>query len=295
MMYYRRKVLLSIFEAFGGELGKIDLQKLLLIYTRFQTNPSFDFLPHHYGCYSFQAGFDLRALKTYQYISETDKKWKLIKKGSYIPLLKKDDQDHLKFLYRKYASFSTNELIKTTYIKEPYYAIRSEIAESILTQAELERVKRYIPNKQGVKLFTIGYEGISIETYFNRLIMNNIEVLCDIRRNPLSQKVGFSKVELKFICEALNITYIHIPQLGIASEKRQHLESQKDYNQLFDDYEHNQLVNQSEYLEQILGILQKKERIALTCFEASYLQCHRSRVANAITQLPNWRYELVHI
>ncbi|NEU70903.1 DUF488 domain-containing protein [Spirosoma agri] len=295
MMYYRRKVLLSIFEAFGGELGKIDLQKLLLIYTRYQAKPSFDFLPHLYGCYSFQAGFDLRALKTYGYIKEHDKKWSLIKKDAYAPLLKKDDQDHLKFLYRKYASYNTSDLIKATYIQEPYYAIRSEIAETVLSSVELERVKRYIPNKSGTRLFTIGYEGISIETYFNKLITNNIKVLCDVRRNPLSQKVGFSKSELKYICDAVGITYVHIPQLGIASEKRQNLETQKDYNLLFEDYEKNQLIHQGEHLGQILNILQKRERVALTCFEASYLQCHRGRIANAVTKLPDWDYELIHI
>lgn len=287
--------MLSIIEAFGGELGKINLQKLLLIYTRFQSKPSFDFLPHQYGCYSFQAGFDLRALKTYGYISEDDKKWNLTRKDSYIFLLKKDDQDHLKFLFRKYSSFNTDDLIRVTYIKEPYYAIKSTIASKILTPSELGRVKQYIPVKSGTRLFTIGYEGISIETYFNRLITNDIKVLCDVRRNPLSQKVGFSKSELKHICDAIGITYVHIPQLGIASDKRQNLKSQKDYNLLFEDYEKNQLVNQIEYLDLILNILQEKERMALTCFEASYLQCHRSRIADAVTELPNWKYELVHI
>ncbi|MEZ0611365.1 DUF488 family protein [Fibrella sp. WM1] len=295
MMYYRRKVILALVELFGGELDKIDLQKLLLIYTRYQAKPSYDFLPHRYGCYSFQAAFDLRALKTYGYIRESEKRWSLTKTGAFAALLKKEDQEHLKFLYKKYHSCSTNELIRITYIQEPYYAIRSEIADTILTAVELDRVKQYIPNKSGTKLFTIGYEGISIETYFNRLITNGVKALCDVRRNPLSQKVGFSKSELKFICDALGIAYIHIPQLGIAREKRQHLETQGDYNLLFADYENNQLINQTEYIEQILTMLQKRERIALTCFEASYFQCHRSRIANAVTKLPDWEYELVHI
>ncbi|MEZ0611977.1 DUF488 family protein [Fibrella sp. WM1] len=209
--------------------------------------------------------------------------------------MKKPDQDYLKFLRRQYASHTTDDLIRATYLSEPYYAIRSTIAHKVLNTSELDRIKRYKPQKSGIKLFTLGYEGISIETYFNKLITNDIKVLCDVRRNPLSQKVGFSKSELKYICEAMGIAYVHIPQLGIASEKRQSLESQKDYNLLFEDYEKNQLINQSEYIEHILSILQKEERIALTCFEASYLQCHRSRIANAVTKLNDWEYELIHI
>jgi len=52
-------------------------------------------------------------------------------------------------------------------------------------------------------LFTIGYEGISLEEYFNRLIKNDVKVLVDVRNNPLSMKFGFSKTQLKRFCEKL--------------------------------------------------------------------------------------------
>ncbi|PWK21881.1 uncharacterized protein DUF488 [Arcicella aurantiaca] len=295
MMYYRRKILLSIFEAFGGQLSKISLQKLLLLFTKYQEKPAYEFVPHRFGCFSFQANWDLQALKTYGKIKDTAKGWELTNETFFRNELTVEDKNRVSHLFRTYENFSADELMRETYIKFPYYAIRSEKASEILNSAELSRVLKQKPIKEKTALFTLGYEGITIEKYFNKLLLNDVKVLCDVRRNPLSQKVGFSKNQLKSVCDALDITYIHIPQLGIPSEKRQSLNSQKDYDALFLDYEANYLINQSESVSAIFDILEKNKRIALTCFEASFCQCHRSKVAKAITKLENWKYELIHL
>jgi hypothetical protein len=59
MLYYRRKILLALLEAFEGRLGKIDLQKLLLLFSKLQNKADFHFVPYQYGCYSYQANWDL--------------------------------------------------------------------------------------------------------------------------------------------------------------------------------------------------------------------------------------------
>lgn len=295
MMYYRRKLLLALVQTFGGQLGKTDLQKLLLMLTKLQKKPSFEFVPHRFGCYSYQSTWDLQALKTYGIISESEKGWTICNDENYKNLLTDDDKSHVNHIARVYKNYETDQLIKTTYIQFPYYAIRSERASNLLNDAELERVQQLIPSKQDVTLFTIGYEGITIEAYFNKLIRNNVKVLCDVRRNALSQKFGFSKNVLSKVCDSLGIKYIHVPSLGISSDKRQNLKTQKDYDILFAEYESQYLINQTDSLYQILSLLNEHKRIALTCFEASYCQCHRSKVAKGITELPEWKYELKHL
>lgn len=294
-MYYRRKLLLALVQTFGGQLGKTDLQKLLLMLTKLQKKPSFEFVPHRFGCYSYQSTWDLQALKTYGIISESEKGWTICNDENYKNLLTDDDKSHVNHIARVYKNYETDQLIKTTYIQFPYYAIRSERASNLLNDAELERVQQLIPSKQDVTLFTIGYEGITIEAYFNKLIRNNVKVLCDVRRNALSQKFGFSKNVLSKVCDSLGIKYIHVPSLGISSDKRQNLKTQKDYDILFAEYESQYLINQTDSLYQILSLLNEHKRIALTCFEASYCQCHRSKVAKGITELPEWKYELKHL
>lgn len=122
-----------------------------------------------------------------------------------------------------------------------------------------------------------------------------MRILIDVRNNPLSMKFGFSKRQLKTYCNNLNIEYLHIPELGIESDKRKALHTQKDYNILFDAYRKKNLSKTASQQEQVLQVLKDKKRSALTCFEANICQCHRKHLAEAITQLPEWNYELKHI
>jgi uncharacterized protein (DUF488 family) len=134
-----------------------------------------------------------------------------------------------------------------------------------------------------------------LEEYLNRLIKNDVKVLIDVRRNALSMKFGFSKNQLKRYCGNMGIEYVHIPEVGIQSELRQELKSQADYDRLFIRYTNSSLTKTLEYQNQILDLLIINKRIALTCFEANICRCHRKHLAEAVTNLPRWFYELKHI
>ncbi len=108
-------------------------------------------------------------------------------------------------------------------------------------------------------------------------------------------KFGFSKKQLKKFCENLGIDYLHIPEVGIQSDQRQELNTQKDYDKLFEIYRKQNLQETISHQEQILNLLKEKKRIALTCFEANICQCHRKHLAEAIIKLPEWNFELKHI
>ena len=132
--------------------------------------------------------------------------------------------------------------------------------------------KKFIKDEQ--KLFTVGYEGQLIESFINLLLKENVRVLCDIRKNPLSRKFGFSKGRLSKICKTVGIKYVHIPDLGIESGKRASLTSVADYNVLFDEYE-NSLTGRSEFLREVYALLKDEGRVALMCYEKKASMCHR--------------------
>ena len=113
-------------------------------------------------------------------------------------------------------------------------------------------------------------------------IQKNIKVLCDVRKNPLSRKYGFAKKTLQNACESVNIKYIHLPELGIVSDKRKNLNNQTDYDNLFDEYEKTILPLQNKAIILIHDLLNNYGRVALTCYEALPKQCHRTRVAIAV-------------
>jgi uncharacterized protein (DUF488 family) len=142
---------------------------------------------------------------------------------------------------------------------------------------------------------TIGYEGRSLESYLNELLRDGVTMLCDVRRNPLSRKYGFSKGTLSKACEGVGILYEHLPELGIASEQRQELHTQADYDALFAEYERENLPQQRAALDKIQGWVAAGERVALTCFEHLPRQCHRHCVAEALEQMSGAKLRAHHL
>jgi hypothetical protein len=294
-MYYRRKIVLALLQVFNNQLDKISLQKLLFLLTREQEKPSFYFVPYKFGCFSFQANADLNTMVKYNLVEQTLKYWKKVDEKDYFQELSARDKVSLLGIKTKYGALDKNELIALTYQRYPFFAINSTIAPAILTREEILRIVSQKPVKNSPVLFTIGYEGISLEQYINKLIVNNVKVLCDVRKNAFSMKYGFSKKQLKTACEGVGIEYIHISEVGIEPAKRQELKSQADYDRLFEVYKSDILVKEKEKQQAILSLIQKNKRVALTCFEANIHQCHRKHLAESISAMQGFSFELKHI
>lgn len=295
MMYYRRKIILSLLQLFDGRLDKIRLQKLLFLFTNQQLKAEYNFIPYKFGCYSYSANADMTVMATKGQLNEDETSFEKKDITDYLKQLKTADLKLLQEVKTNYGNMSATALMKHTYLNFPYYATRSEVAEKILSKEELKRIAQSKPLANDTVLFTIGYEGISLEEYLNRLLKNDVRVLVDVRNNPLSMKYGFSKSQLKRYCESLNIKYLHFPEVGIHSDQRQELKTQTDYDKLFALYRKNNLPETTETQSIILHLLKEHQRIALTCFEANICQCHRKHLAEAIEKLPAFDYEVKHL
>ena len=286
---------------FDGQLDKIRLQKLLFLFAQQKVKAEYDFIPYKFGCYSYSANADMTAMVKRGFLIEDEKHFYLkntaIDTGStnYLEQIRPADLKLLQEVKKQYGKMNATALMKHTYINFPFYAIKSEAAEQILSREELEKVTKAKPKSHKTVLFTIGYEAISLEAYLVRLLKNDVKVLVDVRNNPLSMKYGFSKSQLKKYCTSLGIVYIHIPEVGIEGDQRQELTTQSDYDKLFATYRKHNLTQTKSYQEDILNLLKQHKRIALTCFEANICQCHRKHLAEAIETLPDFNYEVKHI
>ena len=282
-------------QLFDGQLDKIKLQKLLFLFTRMQSKPDYDFIPYKFGCYSQSATADMNTMVAKGILKEGDKYVKSLEKKDYFKELKSNDQKNLCKVKTNYGKMSADELMRHVYRTYPFYAINSVTAPNLLSNEELDKVEMAKPKGKETILFTIGYEGISLEEYLVRLLEKDVKVLVDVRNNPLSMKYGFSKSQLKKQCENLGIAYVHFPEVGIQSDQRQELNTQSDYDTLFNVYRKTNLSKTIEAQNAILNLLKLNQRIALTCFEANICQCHRKHLAEAIEQLPGFNYEVRHI
>lgn len=290
-MFYRQKLVLSLLQAFGGCLEKTEFQKYLFLYIQIcqpKEKRDYSFVPYKYGCFSFQSYADVRNLEQAHHINYSKCLELKSKDVDYISLLDNTDKNKIMKFKEIYSKYKGDDLIKYVYEKYPYYTLNSEIFSRICPNKE----KYIIETSREIELFTIGYEAESIDDYINKLIKSNIKLVCDVRKNPISRKYGFSKSSMQKIIEKLGIQYIHIPQLGIESAQRTELHTIDDYNKLFANYEKTTLANSDKYLDDILLLISKYKKVALTCFEADYHMCHRARVANAlIKKKPELRLE----
>lgn len=291
-MFYRRKLMLVLLYEFGGKLNRLDFQKYLFLLSVTQPEPKYHFVPYKFGCFSFQSYADKNALIHYKYLVD-GQDWELRKfDRKLLYELDEVDLQGIRSVKKEFGGLTRKKLLRKLYIEYPYYAINSEIIEEVLSSEEREVVEAAHPRGRGCKLYTIGYEGISIEEYLNKLIKSDIKVLCDVRKNPLSRKFGFSKNQLSGAVEKVGIKYIHFPALGIESKFRANLDEMSDYERLFKKYAKHTIPKQQEFIEQIIDLVETEKRVAITCYEASPQMCHRSCVSAAIVKSPRWSYKV---
>ena len=286
--FYRQRFLLLLLEMAGGHLSRIDFQKLLFLSQKEADFSYYDFVPYHYGCYSFQAQSDIELLGSFGWLEEKPENVNLlVKPGMY---LKGDEQKTLEHFTKQFKGVRGRELIKYVYVRYPYYATRSKIAAKLLDEPSLKKIsteKNKLTGQDNV-IYTIGYEGLSFESYVNRLLKHDVRLLCDVRKNPLSRKFGFSKGTLSRLLPKLGIEYLHIPDLGIKSEMRRELNSPADYVKLFIAYRKT-LPDKKDSLQLLKRLFKEHKRIALTCFEKEHHSCHRHCVSDYLENKSNVR------
>ena len=283
MLFERQRLLLALTEALGGTVQGTDFQKLLFLYAHeWEAEPSYEFVPYQFGGFSFTSYADKRRLIEKGLLEQDDNQWLISAEGRKAVA----GERALRERTGRFAGSTAlrgDALVAELYRRFPYYATRSRIVNRVLNDAGSRRaVEQAKPVTKGPGLVTIGYEGKSLERYLNLLLRDGVTILCDVRRNPLSRKYGFSKSTLSKACEGVGIRYEHLPELGIASEERRDLKTQADYDALFGDYERKSLPHQGAAVSRIGQWIADGGRVALTCYEALPCQCHRHCVAEAV-------------
>jgi len=147
--------------------------------------------------------------------------------------------------------------------------------------------------RMGLELFTIGYEGATIDNFISSLQTHNINCILDVRALPLSRKPGFSKTKLAGRLNQIKIQYIHLPELGTPKDIRDELKSTRDYAAFFKKME-NYLADKKDAIRQAYNQV-INTRCCLMCFERLADQCHRKLVAEKIKSTNGDDLQIMHI
>jgi uncharacterized protein (DUF488 family) len=144
-----------------------------------------------------------------------------------------------------------------------------------------------------VNLYTIGYEGLSFNSFLRQLKRHHVMIAVDIRETPISRKKGFSKSSLRQGLASNHIDYLHVKALGTPKYLREELSEKKNYFHFFRQYNHL-LSEKTKYIDEIIQTM-AHETVALICFEKSARKCHRSVVAQNIKKRSPLPIEIHHI
>jgi uncharacterized protein (DUF488 family) len=301
-MYYRRKILLALIEVFGGSLPSTDCEKLLFNFCQQTGKNHYDFFPYKYGPFSFLSYYDKRRMIELGLLKTADD-FQLSTKRSYLNELTPADKTALLKFKSQIGDLRGDKLVKKIYREFPQYTSRSKIAGRHFTADEISQLQFAWNTDTKPGVFSIGYEGLTIDSFLHKLIANNITVVVDVRNNPQSMKYGFSKKSFKQYIESAGMKYVHIPELGIPSSMRKGLgESEAppflggvSHKALFKAYESKLLPNHEIEIKQLIDLTNQNERIALVCFEADHNFCHRHTLTEHLQKNKSFKRAVVHL
>lgn len=131
-------------------------------------------------------------------------------------------------------------------------------------------------------VFTIGYEGLSIDVFMSLLADNGIETVVDVRELPLSRKPGFSKKSLSVVLNLSGLEYVHMANLGCPKQVRDRYREDKNWERYTAGFQ-DHLKTQNDAIAELSQLAQTSNCV-LVCYEADYNFCHRSMVANAVRE-----------
>ncbi len=126
-----------------------------------------------------------------------------------------------------------------------------------------------------MKVFTIGYESATMESFLAALEGAGVRQVIDVRQLPLSRRPGFSKATLAATLKEHGIGYVHLKALGTpkpgrdAAKKGDRVTLEAVYAGQLDMAEAQAQAAQ-------MRALIAEAPSALLCFERDPAMCHRT-------------------
>lgn len=123
------------------------------------------------------------------------------------------------------------------------------------------------------RIYSVGYEGLTLDALVDRLASAQISVLVDVRLNPISRKPGFSRRRLAEALQDVGIEYVHEKELGNPPDNRNSFRlgdgeaGRSRMRSILDN-------GAGEALDRVVG-LASNQRIAVLCVERDAHRCHR--------------------
>jgi uncharacterized protein (DUF488 family) len=124
-------------------------------------------------------------------------------------------------------------------------------------------------------IFTIGYEGATVDEVIAALQRAGVRRLIDVRQLPLSRRPGFSKSSLAAALAEVGIDYVHLKALGTPKPGRD-AAKKGDRATLETVYAGQLELPEAQVAAARMRALALEMPSALLCFERDPHVCHRT-------------------
>lgn len=288
MIFWRQRVMYALLDRLPSKKAtRIQLVKLLFLMReeeRIDRHGAFyDFVPYKFGPFSFVAYRDISGMANSGLIYSSGDSFQIPLDGKKLPCfeLPSSASDAVDRIVGLYGRWSQNKLLEYIYKNYPWFASRSKMSP---------RKSSLAARKHGMAVWTIGYEGLSIDSFLAIILKAGIQSLIDLRKMPFSRKYGFSRDALSQRCIDFALRYYQFPEVGISSELRKQF---RDKSALWNTYSMTILPKSHKSLKSISDICQAFPSVLL-CFEKHPYDCHRHIVAREVRRisgLPIFHYD----
>lgn len=276
-MLTRQKILLNLIEESGGRLERLRLVKLAFLLS--STSPDvrmsrfYGFVPYRFGPFSFGLYHELGALERACRVHMQRGTAVTLSRSRAVPELHRDILRDVRATVQRFAPLFTSGLVDHVYTHYPWYTANAK-------DSSRRAMARPVAE---LAVYTLGYQGLPVDTFLDVLMRRGIHRVVDVRANPVSRAYGYHKTTLARLCGDLGLDYRHVPELGILSSWRARAREHGDFANLWLRYERELLPAAMSHIGAVSSWARSTPS-ALVCFEANHLSCHRTLLARHVAE-----------
>jgi len=133
-----------------------------------------------------------------------------------------------------------------------------------------------------LNLYTLGYQGVDVNTYVLKLKSAGVGIVADVRETPWSHKRSFCKNILSSELSKVGIDYVHVKSAGNPKENRRTAPDMAECLRRYKNYLRKNPAGIADLIQVIRMAASLNRTVCLTCFEKDVQDCHRSILVSAI-------------
>jgi uncharacterized protein (DUF488 family) len=131
-------------------------------------------------------------------------------------------------------------------------------------------------------LYTLGYQGVDVDTYVQKLKAAGVGIVADVRETPWSHKRGFCKNIFSAELSKAGIEYVHVKSAGNPKENRRTAPDMAECLRRYRTYLKANPTGVNDLVDVVRMAASRKRTVCLVCFEKNVEDCHRSILVDAM-------------